>query len=90
MLLVPCPHCGPRNAADLTYRGEAHARPDPATTTREEWRAYLYLRDNPAGWLRENWYCAAGCRRHFQIERHTVTGEIRTPPLPGRKTGGPG
>ena len=83
MLLVPCPNCGPRNAADLTYRGEAVARPDPRTTSPVEWRAYLYLRDNPAGWLRENWYCAQGCRRHFQLERHTVSGEWREPPLPG-------
>lgn len=88
MLLVPCPNCGPRNAADLTYRGESHARPDVATATPEEWRTYLYLRDNPSGWLRESWYCSSGCRTHFQIERHTLTGELRTPPLPGRKTGG--
>lgn len=88
MLLVPCPNCGPRNAADLTYRGESHPRPDPNTATAEEWRTYLYLRDNPSGWLRESWYCSSGCRRHFQLERHTLTGELRTPPLPGRKTGG--
>ena len=83
MLLVPCPHCGPRNAADLSYRGESHARPEVATTTPEEWRAYLYLEDNPAGWLRETWYCANGCRRFFTVERHTVSGEFRPPVLPG-------
>ncbi|MDW3221227.1 MAG: sarcosine oxidase subunit delta [Acidimicrobiales bacterium] len=88
MLLVPCPNCGPRNAADLTYRGESHPRPDPGTATKHEWRTYLYLRDNPSGWLRESWYCSSGCRTHFQIERHTLTGEIRTPPLPGSKTAG--
>ena len=88
MLLVPCPNCGPRNAADLTYRGEAVARPDPSTTSPEEWRAYLYLRDNPSGWLRESWYCSSGCRTHFQIERHTLTGELREPPLPGSKIAG--
>ena len=88
MLIVPCPHCGPRNSADLSYRGEAHARPDPATTSEAEWRDYLYFRDNPAGWLRETWYCANGCRRFFTIERHTVTGEFREPPLPGTRTAG--
>ena len=85
MLLVPCPNCGPRNSADLTYRGEATARPNPATTTPKEWRDYLYSEDNPAGWLKETWYCSSGCRRFFAVERHTVTSEFREPPLPGSK-----
>jgi sarcosine oxidase delta subunit len=37
--------------------------------------------------LLENWYCSSGCRRHFKIERHTLTGELRAPVLPGRKPG---
>lgn len=73
MLLVPCPHCGPRNAADLRYVGEARPRPDPTSATPEEWRDHLYARRNPAGPLRETWYCRAGCRRYFTVERDTVT-----------------
>ncbi len=88
MLLVPCPHCGPRNAADLRYVGEARRRPDPNTAGPDEWRDYLYLEDNPAGWLRETWYCRAGCRRYFTLERNTATNELRSPPLPGNKPGG--
>jgi heterotetrameric sarcosine oxidase delta subunit len=88
MLLVPCPHCGPRNAADLRYVGEARTRPDPATATPAEWRAYLYIEKNPAGWLRENWYCRFGCRRYFTVERNTETNEFRNPPIPGAKFGG--
>jgi len=87
MLLVPCPNCGPRSSQDLSYGGEAHSRPDPKTTSPEEWRTYLYLRDNPSGWLVENWYCSSGCRRWFKIERHTLTGELREPVLPGAKNG---
>ena len=82
MLLIPCPYCGPRNSADMTYRGEAATRPDPATTTPNEWRDYLYLKNNPAGWLKENWYCN-GCRRFFSLERNTITLEFRQPTLPG-------
>lgn len=85
MLLVPCPHCGPRNSADLVYRGESVSRPDPATTTPDEWREYLYLRENRAGWQRESWYCRSGCRRHFVVERNTVTNEFRQSPLPSSK-----
>jgi heterotetrameric sarcosine oxidase delta subunit len=80
MLLVPCPHCGPRNASDLRHVGECHARPDPSTATPEEWRAYLYLHENPAGWTRETWYCRAGCRSYFVLERNAATNEFRTPP----------
>jgi heterotetrameric sarcosine oxidase delta subunit len=90
VLLVPCPHCGPRNASDLRYVGESVRRPDPNEATPEEWRSYLYLRSNPAGWLRETWYCRAGCRRYFTLERHTGTNQFRHPPLPGdRGEGGP-
>jgi heterotetrameric sarcosine oxidase delta subunit len=88
MLIVPCPFCGPRNSADLHYAGESHARPDPETATRDEWRAYLYMKRNPAGWLTETWYCRAGCRRYFKVERNTATNEFRDPPLPGNKVGG--
>ena len=88
MLLVPCPNCGPRNAADFRYVGEAGPRPDPTTASPQQWRAYLYLEANPAGWLRETWYCRAGCRRYFTVERNTETNEFRDPPLPGTKIGG--
>lgn len=88
MLLVPCPNCGPRNSADLRYLGESPARPDVTATagpTPDEWRTYLYLRDNPADWLWEMWYCRSGCRRYFTLERHTVTNEFRQSPLPFAK-----
>lgn len=88
MLLIPCPYCGPRNSTDMRYLGETHGRPDPNNTSPEEWRTYLYLRDNPAGWMEETWYCRSGCRRHFTVERNTVTNEFRVPLLPGHKIAG--
>lgn len=81
MLLVPCPNCGPRNSTDLRYVGESRPRPDPNTATPEEWRAHLHLETNPAGWLRETWYCRSGCRRYFVLERNTATNEFRHAPL---------
>ena len=77
MIIVPCPHCGPRNSADLRNCGEVVHRPNPDTATLTEWRTYLYLRENAAGWVTETWYCRAGCRRYFTIERNTATNEIR-------------
>jgi len=57
-------------------RGE-HPRPDPSTASLVEWREYLYMRENPAGWVSETWYCRGGCRRYFTIQRNTMTNEIR-------------
>jgi heterotetrameric sarcosine oxidase delta subunit len=77
MILVPCPHCGPRNASEFRYMGEEQPRPVPTTTTQSEWRAYLYVKKNPAGWTTETWFHALGCRAFFVAERNTVTNEFR-------------
>jgi heterotetrameric sarcosine oxidase delta subunit len=82
VILVPCPWCGPRNALEFGHVGEVITRPQPDSATPEQWRAYLYLRSNPCGWVTENWYHRAGCRRYFAIERHTLTNETR--PADGR------
>jgi Sarcosine oxidase delta subunit len=74
---LPCPWCGLRNVAEFRYVGEAHTRPDPSATTPEQWREYLYVRRNPRGWVEENWYHGAGCRRYFRLERETVGNETR-------------
>lgn len=84
MILVPCPHCGPRNASEFRYLGEDKARPDPNTTEPAEWHAYLYTTRNPAGWTTETWFHGTGCRTFFTVERHTVTNEIRSASPPGR------
>ena len=78
MLLIPCPWCGERDETEFRYGGQAHvARPhDPHATGDAEWAEYLFMRDNPKGWFRERWNHAAGCRRWFNMVRHTVTHEI--------------
>lgn len=77
MIELHCPHCGPRNVSEFRHVGERHRRPDPNTADPAEWRAYLYLRDNPAGWTDETWLHRAGCRRYLVVERHTVTNAVR-------------
>jgi heterotetrameric sarcosine oxidase delta subunit len=76
MLLIVCPHCGPRNDSEFTYQGEPRVRPTPDTSP-AVWRRYLYEETNAAGWATEQWFHAMGCRRFLHIERHTVTNEIR-------------
>lgn len=89
MILIPCPHCSVRNSSEFRHVGEAGIRPDPATATPEQWRAYLYERSNPAGWTAETWFHTMGCRRYLRVERHTVTNEIRSAQPAGRRPGEP-
>lgn len=77
MILLPCPWCGPRNADEFRHLGEARQRPDGATVPINQWRKYLYERDNPCGWVTEQWFHRAGCRRYVTVERHTMTNEVR-------------
>ena len=83
MITLPCPWCGPRNVTEFAYGGELGARPDPATATPREWRAYLYTNSNPAGPVTETWLHRAGCRRHLVIERDTTTNEVLAVRRPG-------
>lgn len=78
MLLIPCPHCGPRNETEFYYGGQADvAYPvDPDALSDAEWGAYLFMRSNPRGRWRERWVHSAGCRRWFDIERDTFTNEF--------------
>lgn len=76
MLLIVCPHCGPRNNNEFAFGGETISRPS-VDATPEEWRGYLYEKANVAGWQSEQWFHVAGCRRFLNVERNTVTNEIR-------------
>jgi heterotetrameric sarcosine oxidase delta subunit len=77
MLVILCPNCGPRNSDEFVYQGELRARPDVGGTDRSEWRRYLYMRSNKAGWVSERWFHLSGCRRFLMLERHTESNEIR-------------
>lgn len=85
MILLPCPWCGPRSVQEFAYEGEVVPRPEVPSTTPEEWRDYLFFRDNPRGWTVEQWYHRAGCRRFLVAERHTETNEVRATRRPARQ-----
>jgi heterotetrameric sarcosine oxidase delta subunit len=88
MLSIPCPWCGPRDETEFRYGGQAHvAYPaDPDTLDDDAWAGYVFMRDNPKGWFRERWTHSAGCRRWFNVVRHTVTYEIAAAYRPGDPT----
>jgi sarcosine oxidase subunit delta len=78
MLLVPCPWCGGRDVTEFAYGGSADvAYPaDPAAVSDAEWAAFLFVRANPKGLLRERWLHVHGCRRWFVLSRDTATNEF--------------
>ena len=78
-MIIDHPLLGPRDAAEFTYLGDASLidRPDPdADTAAQDFHAYAYLRDNPAGWHRELWFHEAGDRSWLVVTRNTLTHEI--------------
>jgi sarcosine oxidase subunit delta len=79
MLLIHCPYCEEaREEEEFTPAGQAHIqRPlDPEALTDEQWAKYLFFRKNPRGLHHELWNHAAGCRKFFNVTRHTVTYQI--------------
>jgi sarcosine oxidase, subunit delta len=78
MLLIPCPYCGERDESEFSYGHEAHiARPtDSAAMSDAAWADYVFMRTNPKGIHYERWVHARGCRRWFNVARHTVTHDI--------------
>ena len=78
MLLIPCPWCGPRDETEFGCGGEAHiVRPkQPGALSDDAWADYLFMRTNPKGLRFERWCHGHGCRRWFNVARHTVGDEI--------------
>jgi sarcosine oxidase subunit delta len=78
VLLIPCPHCGPRAEIEFRWGGEAHAaRPEPAADASDAvWAEYLYFRKNLKGVDAERWLHAHGCRQWFNLLRDTATHQV--------------
>ena len=78
-MIINHPLLGPRDAQEFVYLGDTNliARPDGmAANAIENFHAYLYQRDNPAGEHRELWYHEQGDRSWLVVTRNTVTHEI--------------
>jgi methylglutamate dehydrogenase subunit B len=69
MRLVPCPRCGPREAAEFVCVGEKRPHPLDGDDLAET----LYMRDNAKGPAEELWWHRFGCRRWLRLTRNTAT-----------------
>lgn len=79
MFLIYCPHCGEeRDEQEFACKGEPYiVRPqDPDNVSDEEWGDYVFFRENPKGWIWEQWVHTAGCRKMVAVKRNNVTNEI--------------
>lgn len=78
---IACPFCGERELGEFSYLGDAAPRRPQAfladgserPDAEEAFYDYVYLRDNPAGALREYWYHGGGCRSWLIVSRNTLT-----------------
>ncbi len=78
-MIINHPLLGPRDSAEFVYMGDASLieRPDPeAENAGDQFHDYAYLRDNPAGELRELWFHEGGDRSWLVVTRDTRTHEI--------------
>lgn len=77
MLLIVCPHCGPRNHDEFHFGGDASVtRPEDSTAFNDAWMDFIYLRDNIRGPHRELWQHRSGCRSWLVVDRDTFTHAI--------------
>jgi heterotetrameric sarcosine oxidase delta subunit len=77
---ITCPFCGERGNEEFAYRGDATVqRPSVhGPEAQSAWVDYVYIRDNPAGLLRELWQHVHGCRSWLVVTRdvrtHVISG----------------
>ncbi|MBM09661.1 MAG: sarcosine oxidase subunit delta [Magnetovibrio sp.] len=78
-MIINHPLLGPRDASEFIYLGDASLidRPDwNSENAAQQFYEYLYLRDNPAGTIRELWFHEYGDRSWLVVTRNTLTHEI--------------
>lgn len=77
MLLIPCPHCGPRDEGEFSYGGPKRRSPAMDLVSDSlDWHRALHVGHNPRGPSTELWYHASGCETWIEITRDTATHDI--------------
>jgi heterotetrameric sarcosine oxidase delta subunit len=87
MIVIPCPHCGPRNHDEFAYAGDAGLTPPAPDAPLADWSAYIYIRDNPRSAHRELWRHSYGCGAYLVVERDTRTHAVISAAFAGEETG---
>lgn len=77
MMLIRCPHCGPRAQDEFVYERTMDAL-IPLDLPPEEAMDRLFTRTNPRGVDEELWRHTFGCRAWLVMRRHRVTNVIES------------
>ncbi|MEP3778447.1 MAG: sarcosine oxidase subunit delta [Shimia thalassica] len=81
MLLIPCPHCGPRDESEFVYGGATRAQPAlDGKTTVQDWQNALHQRTNPRGPIEELWFHSGGCETWITVTRDTLSHQFLDAP----------
>jgi len=75
MMLIACPHCGPRAHVEFSYERTMDAVL-PLGATPADAARILYQRENPRGPSLELWRHTHGCGGWLRLARNTLTHEI--------------
>ena len=75
MLLITCPHCGPRAQVEFVYERTVDSVVQPDAEAAGAMEA-LFARSNPRGLDEELWRHTFGCRAWLILTRHRVTHQI--------------
>lgn len=75
MMLIRCPHCGPRDQAEFTYERVLESVIVPGRDD-DQAMERLFTRTNPKGEDEELWRHTMGCRAWLVVTRHRVTHAI--------------
>jgi sarcosine oxidase subunit delta len=78
MIRITCPFCGTRDHTEFSYEGDATVQYPALDASEDDWFEAVFLRDNPKGWHTEYWRHGFGCGAFLEVERNTVTHEIRS------------
>jgi heterotetrameric sarcosine oxidase delta subunit len=77
MMLIPCPHCGPRAQAEFVYERTMDSLV-PISADPDSAMVALFTRNNPRGLDDELWRHTFGCRAWMVLRRHRVTHVIES------------
>lgn len=75
MMLITCPHCGPRAQAEFVYERTLDSVV-PLDADSDTAMERLFTRTNPRGVDEELWRHTYGCRAWLVLTRHRVTHAI--------------
>ena len=76
MLIVNCPHCGPRAVEEFRFGGEIPTPPDHLTDPMDRDFDTVWMFTNADGPQTERWYHDAGFHRWGTIRRDTHTDRV--------------